>query len=571
MTWLKNLNAMPKLMLSFGLILALTAGIGSIGVYELAEQTAQSDLLFRRDVAGLVTIKEFEVTKAKIATASISAIVSAAQPSPQPEVDKQEKQLDELFGQLQLETKSIWSIVYRPNLRVIVDQISAMLPEYQRRCRVIFEAARSGDPARAAAARAANAAFISRLNALTAEAAQTKLANLEQLRATEAAQARATRTTLLTLVATTVALGFGLSFFIAREFSAPLIAAANLLEKLSKGDLTRRLVVTSSDEFGRLGGSLNRAMESMDRALSEVGQSANNLSSSSQQLAHAAEALAGGAQEQAASLEETSASLEEITATIRQNSLNARDASQLAVSSRDSAEKGGASAVETIAAMIEIKASSAKIAEIISTIDEIAFQTNLLSVNASVEAARAGAHGNGFKVVATEVRNLAQRSAASAKEIKALIHGSVRKVENGSTLVTNSGATLKEIVSSVKRVSDIVGEIAAASHEQATGIEQVGKAMIQMDRVTQSNSSQTEELSATAASLAAQSSHLESLVSRFVLTKPANGSGAAREKRTADAPHSAAASDPAANLQSMARNVGRSALSKVYDHEFDEF
>jgi methyl-accepting chemotaxis protein len=240
--------------------------------------------------------------------------------------------------------------------------------------------------------------------------------------------------------------------------------------------------------------------------------------------------------------------------------------------------------------MGEIKASSAKISEIITTIDEIAFQTNLLSVNASVEAARAGVHGNGFKVVATEVRNLAQRSAANAKEIKALIKGSVRKVENGSTLVTNSGSTLKEIVTSVKRVSDIVGEIAAASQEQATGIEQVGKAMVQMDRVTQSNSSQTEELAATASSLASQSSHLESLVSRFILSESVDaaqsGSATARQVRLSstiasaksgdfsqpqDLLADAISEDGGGSLQSMALNVGHSVLSKTHDQEFEEF
>jgi methyl-accepting chemotaxis protein len=473
---------------------------------------------------------------------------------------------------------------------MIVAKIKVLLPEYEQRCRPIFDAARAGDSARAAADLAANASFISDLNSLTAEAGKVKLSVMNESRLALNERSKAARSALLMLLAATIAVGLALGFFIARSFSIPLVAAVNLLCKLSNGDLTHRLEVRSSDEIGVLGGSLNRAMESMDKALTEVGHSAKNLSSSSQQLARAAEALAGGAQEQAASLQETSASLEQITATIRQNSDNAKHASQLAVSSRDSAEKGGTGAVETVAAMGEIKASSAKISEIITTIDEIAFQTNLLSVNASVEAARAGVHGNGFKVVATEVRNLAQRSAANAKEIKALIKGSVRKVENGSTLVTNSGSTLKEIVTSVKRVSDIVGEIAAASQEQATGIEQVGKAMVQMDRVTQSNSSQTEELAATASSLASQSSHLESLVSRFILSESVDaaqsGSATAWQVRSSltiasaksgdfsqpqDLLADAISEDGGGSLQSMALNVGHSVLSKTHDQEFEEF
>jgi methyl-accepting chemotaxis protein len=590
MTWLKNLNAMPKLMLSFGLILAFTAGIGMIGAYNLSDQTTQNDLLFQRDVTAVIKIKDFEIDKAKIASISRNAIIAATKPNPKISVDAQEKQFEEVFTRLKGEIELISTLVYKPKTKMIVGKIKAMLPEYEQRCRPIFDAARSGDSARASENLAANAEFISDLNSLTSEAGKVKLAIMNESREGLNERSKAARSALLMLLAAAIVVGLALGFFIARSFSVPLIAAVNLLGKLSNGDLTHRLEVRSSDEIGVLGGSLNRAIESMDKALTEVGHSAKNLSTSSRQLALAAEALASGAQEQAASLQETSASLEQITATIRQNSDNAKHASQLAVSSRDSAEKGGAGAVETVAAMGEIKASSAKISEIIATIDEIAFQTNLLSVNASVEAARAGVHGSGFKVVATEVRNLAQRSAANAKEIKALIKGSVRKVENGSILVTNSGSTLKEIVTSVKRVSDIVGEISAASQEQATGIEQVGKAMVQMDRVTQSNSSQTEELAATASSLASQSSHLDLLVSRFILSKSTDAARSVpvpdRRSRSSSTTAStkpnnfsqgpdllvdAIGEDAGENLQSMALNVGHSILSKTHDQEFEEF
>jgi methyl-accepting chemotaxis protein len=209
--------------------------------------------------------------------------------------------------------------------------------------------------------------------------------------------------------------------------------------------------------------------------------------------------------------------MEEITATVKQNADSARQANQLAAGSRESAEKGGQVVTSAIGAMSEINAASKKIADIITTIDEIAFQTNLLALNAAVEAARAGEQGRGFAVVATEVRNLAQRSATAAKEIKALIQDSVRKVENGSELVNRSGQTLDEIVTSVKRVTDIVAEIAAASKEQATGIDQVTKAMAQMDQVTQQNSSQTEELSSTAQSMSTHAEQLQALVARFKL------------------------------------------------------
>jgi methyl-accepting chemotaxis protein len=257
------------------------------------------------------------------------------------------------------------------------------------------------------------------------------------------------------------------------------------------------------------------------KAIVEVDDISNSVASASQQLAAASEQLSSGAQQSASSLEETASSLEEITATVRQNADNADQANQLANSSRETAEKGGAVVAQAVDAMGEINRSSRKIADIITTIDEIAFQTNLLALNAAVEAARAGEQGRGFAVVAGEVRNLAQRSATAAREIKGLIEDSVQKVETGSELVNKSGETLGAIVTSVKRVTDIVAEIAAASREQTVGIEQINKAVAQMDQVTQSNASQTEEMSGTAVALSGQAEQLQAVVAQFNLNREA--------------------------------------------------
>jgi methyl-accepting chemotaxis protein len=303
-----------------------------------------------------------------------------------------------------------------------------------------------------------------------------------------------------------------------RQVTRPLAEIDRVMEHAQRtGDLTVRLNVSRRDEIGKLTERFNGFMETLEGLLLEVSGAAHRVSAAAQQLTSASHQLSSGSQEQASSLEETAASLEEITGTVKQNADNAKQANQLAMGSRDVAERGGQVVDTAVAAMSEINKSSKKIADIITTIDEIAFQTNLLALNAAVEAARAGEQGRGFAVVAAEVRNLAQRSATAAKEIKALIQDSVGKVESGSELVNKSGQTLQEIVTSVKRVTDIIGEIAAASQEQSTGIDQVNRAVTQMDQVVQSTAAQTEELSSTAQSLTAQARQLQALVSKFVL------------------------------------------------------
>jgi methyl-accepting chemotaxis protein len=320
---------------------------------------------------------------------------------------------------------------------------------------------------------------------------------------------------------------------------------------LAGGDFTQQVPDLGGDAVGQMASSLNRAIVSVRTALEGVREVSEQLADASGQLAGAGEEIASGAQEQASSLEETASTLEQITATVKQNSDSAQQARQLASGSKDVAEKGGQVVGSAVEAMGEINQSSKKIAEIITAIDEIAFQTNLLALNAAVEAARAGEQGRGFAVVAAEVRNLAQRSATAAKEIKGLINDSVKKVEAGSELVNRSGSTLQEIVTSVKRVTDIVTEIAAASREQSTGIDQVNKAVTQMDAVTQRNASQTEEMSATAQALTGQAAQLRQLVARFKLggerapTVPANRPQTGRgQAPTAPKPHGAGAERP---------------------------
>ncbi len=303
----------------------------------------------------------------------------------------------------------------------------------------------------------------------------------------------------------------------AEEQARKVALILEVVNAVADGNFDLEIPDLGTDSVGQVASALEQAVVAMKDALCEVRDVAATVSTAAEQLTEVSREITGGAQTQASSLEETASSLEEITSTVKQNTDNAQQARQLANGSRDVAEKGGEVVSEDVKAMAEINESSKKIADIITTIDEIAFQTNLLALNAAVEAARAGEQGRGFAVVAAEVRNLAQRSASAAKEIKTLIQDSVRKVDNGTDLVNKSGQTLGEIVSSVKRVTDIVSEIAAASKEQLTGVEQVNKAVAQMDRVTQANASQNEEMSGTAGSLLSHAVQLNELVQRFKL------------------------------------------------------
>ncbi len=285
------------------------------------------------------------------------------------------------------------------------------------------------------------------------------------------------------------------------------------------GDLQSRVSIEGKTGFFvNLATGINNLVDNMADVISKVKGAASEVHRGADEISQGNTDLSQRTEEQASSLEETASSMEQMTSTVKQNADNAGQANQLAMAARDQAEKGGQVVAKAVTAMTDINQASRKIADIIGVIDEIAFQTNLLALNAAVEAARAGEQGRGFAVVASEVRNLAGRSATAAKEIKGLIQDSVRKVEEGSVLVNQSGMTLEQIVSSVKKVTDIVAEIAAASQEQSAGIEQVNKAVMQLDELTQQNAALVEEASAASQSMAEQARSLNETMARYTVS-----------------------------------------------------
>jgi methyl-accepting chemotaxis protein len=306
-----------------------------------------------------------------------------------------------------------------------------------------------------------------------------------------------------------------MGLWITRSITRPIGQAVTVAERVAAGDLTSDIVVSAQDETGRLLASLKAMNQNLVSIVGTVRNSSDSIATGSAQIASGNADLSQRTEEQASSLEETAASMEQLGSTVKQNADNARQANQLAQGASAVAIKGGEVVGQVVDTMKGINDSSKKIADIISVIDGIAFQTNILALNAAVEAARAGEQGRGFAVVAAEVRSLAQRSAAAAKEIKTLITVSVERVEQGSALVDQAGTTMDEVVNAIRRVTDIMGEISSASAEQSQGVSQVGEAVSQMDEVTQRNAALVEQSAAAAESLRHQASQLVDAVSVF--------------------------------------------------------
>ncbi|CAM8751122.1 methyl-accepting chemotaxis protein I [Burkholderia pseudomallei] len=367
---------------------------------------------------------------------------------------------------------------------------------------------------------------------------------------------------MIALIAAGIAAAFlmviGIRFALRGLIVQPLNVAIAQFERIAAGDLTQATRIAGNNEIGRLFQGIGRMQTAVGDMVKAVHRGAEAVDLGAREISSGNADLSARTESQAASLQETASSMEQLTGTVRQNAENARQASQLAVNASDIATQGGEVVGQVVTTMQDIATSSSKVADIIGTIEGIAFQTNILALNAAVEAARAGEQGRGFAVVAGEVRSLAQRSATAAKEIKQLIGDSAHKVQSGSALVERAGATMAEIVQAVRRVTDIMGEISAASEEQSTGIVQVNRAVSQMDAVTQQNAALVEQAAAAAASLEDQTRQMKQIVSAWRIegasaaATPAASTSAAASVRSNVNARASASSEPHAVAHAVA-------------------
>jgi methyl-accepting chemotaxis protein len=538
MSLMKNANIGKKIAIVFAVVLMLSTLITGVGLWQLNKVTASTEELMQVPLAKERLVSDWyrviyggSRRTLAIAKSSDNSLVAffaedAASGS---------KEAGELLKQVQ-------ALLTSPQEAQLLKQISSARDFYntQKAAVAKLRAANETD----AAAEVLNTKFIpasSKYQSLLKElldlqrkAIDDNAGAIEQAAATSVRLQMALTACLILLVAV-------LGVMLKSSIVGPLAAAIGVARRVAKGDLTADVKVTTTDEAGQLLEALRDMNNALRGLVTGVMQGAGSIADASDEIAKGNMELSVRTEQQASSLEETASSMEELTSTVKQTSDNARQANQLAASASDVAAKGGDVVNQVVDTMASINASSNKIVDIISVIDGIAFQTNILALNAAVEAARAGEEGRGFAVVASEVRSLAQRSAAAAREIKALIGDSVVNVEKGSALVANAGSTMKEIVESITRVTDIMAEITSATSEQTLGIEQVNEAIAQMDQATQQNASLVEEAAAASETMQQQAADLAEAVRVFKLDNAAAGARVARPAAHAAVPARASA------------------------------
>ncbi|MEW6354464.1 MAG: methyl-accepting chemotaxis protein [Pseudomonadota bacterium] len=538
MKWFYNLKIATKLIISFLVVLALTSFLGVFSIVQLANVNQMSTDMATNWLPSVRVTSDMNTNTSDFRIAELQHVASLTEE----EMKKYEGDMDALLKALEKNRAEYEKLISSEEERAIYNSFATQWKAYMSVHEDIVNLSRENknEEAKALIRGDSQKLFDG------ASADLLKLVNMNVQGGKDASDAgdvlyANSRMWIIGVLIGALVLGLGLAIFIARIVSRPLTEAVKVAGTVAAGDLTSKIEVTTKDETGKLMQALKDMNDNLLAIVGDVRASTDSIATASKQIATGNSDLSQRTEEQASSLEETASSMEELTSTVKQNAENSKQANQLAVGARDVAIKGGEVVSKVVTTMASINESSKKIVDIISVIEGIAFQTNILALNAAVEAARAGEQGRGFAVVAGEVRTLAQRSAAAAKEIKTLIGDSVEKVDDGTKLVDQAGKTMDEIVNSVKRVTDIIAEISAASVEQSSGIDQVNKAITQMDEVTQQNAALVEEAAAAAESLEEQAMKLTEVVGTFKIAHADQRTAASSNAR----PAASAASAPA--------------------------
>ena len=514
---LRKMGIGARMSAAFCMVVLLLAAVAAVGVKSLG---SMNDAMHQAVEQRLLRVLDLRLAKERVLTIGI-LVRDAALTEDAAMAAQNAETIANLRKQVSATLDDLGKAVQatgRPELKTMFEELVQARAAYNGQLDLVLQQLRGGefDGARAGLVvtlPTAQLAYFEKLDAV-AESGR-KLA----IEAVEAASQQYvfTRDLLIGLSVLAAIIATWLGVALARSVTRPASQALNAAEALAQGQLGHVIEVRSQDEMGRMLGALERAFGQLGVLVRGIQQAAGSIDTAAREIASGNTDLSQRTEEQAASLEQTAASMEQLTSTVRQNADNARQANQLAVNASDVATEGGRVVRSVVDTMEGISKSSARVAEIIGVIEGIAFQTNILALNAAVEAARAGEQGRGFSVVAAEVRSLAQRSSSAAKEIGELINGSVRQVQDGAKQVEVAGKTMDDIVGAVRRVTDIMGEITAASEEQTAGIEQVSLAITQMESVTQQNAALVEEASAAAESLMQQAGGLVAEAARFDL------------------------------------------------------
>jgi methyl-accepting chemotaxis protein len=523
MQWFQRLRVTARLVLSFLVVAGVGAAVSALGIFQMGRISASTERLYTHELRALQAVQEANIHLLYASRAQMSLLSAATRG----ERNAGSTELKSSMERLQARTAEVKPLFEQSEAgKKLFEQYEALLPPLNKRMAdfVTLVSRQSLDSSQFDGQVVEDSTRLLKDSRALEDVLKNMVAHSDGLAKASAENAGETyqgsrlMMLVLALIGIVVSVGLGLvvARLLARQLGGEPAYAADVVGRIATGDLTQDVAADKARD-GSLLYSIKQMQDQLTSVVGRIKSSSDTIATASSQIAAGNQDLSSRTEEQASSLEQTAASMEELTSTVKQNADNARQANQLAASASEVAVKGGSVVSQVVNTMASINASSKKIVDIIGVIDGIAFQTNILALNAAVEAARAGEQGRGFAVVAAEVRNLAQRSAAAAKEIKGLIDDSVGKVDVGSALVGEAGRTMEEIVGSVKRVTDIMGEITAASQEQTSGIEQINQAITQMDQVTQQNAALVEEAAAAAASLQEQASSLVDAVSIFRL------------------------------------------------------